>query len=126
LGPTPIGTRSIAFNPTFGSFTLLELVSLAKVIRLFKLEHIFFGVQSMDTIGRCTTPYLFIGRASLFVTPCFYSKQNISSFHWVFLFVEFNGYFTSQTIFWTPIAMVSLFCIFSEGMLTWLFVGHLC
>jgi hypothetical protein len=27
LGPTPIRTQSITFNPTFGSFTLLELVS---------------------------------------------------------------------------------------------------
>jgi hypothetical protein len=27
LGPAPIVTGTIAFNPTFGSFTLLELVS---------------------------------------------------------------------------------------------------
>ncbi len=39
-------------------FTLGELVSLVKVFRLFKLEQMFFGVQSVDTVGRCTTSYL--------------------------------------------------------------------
>jgi hypothetical protein len=42
-------------------FTLGELVSLVKVFRLFKLEHMFFGVQSVDTVGRCTTSYLLVG-----------------------------------------------------------------
>ncbi len=36
LGPVPI-----ALDPTFGSFTLLEPVSLVKVFRLFRLERIF-------------------------------------------------------------------------------------
>ncbi len=43
------GTTIIAFDPTFGSFSLLELVSqlhesvsLVKVFRLFKLEQMFF------------------------------------------------------------------------------------
>ncbi len=35
-------TGTISFNPTFGSFTLLELVSLVKVLRLFRLEQMFF------------------------------------------------------------------------------------
>jgi hypothetical protein len=58
-------TGTIEFHPTFRSFTLLELVShlgepvsLVKVFRLFKLEQMFFGVQSVDTVGRCTTSYL--------------------------------------------------------------------
>jgi len=49
LGRAPTGTGTITFDPTFGSFTLLklvstlgELVSLVKVFRLFKLEHMFF------------------------------------------------------------------------------------
>jgi hypothetical protein len=36
------------------NFTLFgELVSLVKVFRLFRLELDCFGVQSVDTIGRC-------------------------------------------------------------------------
>jgi hypothetical protein len=31
-------TGTIALDPTFGSFTLLELVSLVKVFRPFRLE----------------------------------------------------------------------------------------
>jgi hypothetical protein len=67
----PLGLGLSAFNPTFGSFTLLgtgftlcEPVSLVKVFRLFKLEQMFFGVQSVDTVGRCTpTSYLLAGPA---------------------------------------------------------------
>jgi hypothetical protein len=51
----PTGTGTIALDPTFGSFTLLEadltlgeLVSLVKVFRVFRLEWIFLGVQSVD------------------------------------------------------------------------------
>jgi hypothetical protein len=54
LGPAPRGTVTMAFNPTFGSFTLLkpvshyvnELVFLVKVFRLFRLEWTFlvFGL----------------------------------------------------------------------------------
>jgi hypothetical protein len=46
LGPAPIGTGTIALDPTFGSFTLLEPVSpgeavlLVKVFRMFILEWI--------------------------------------------------------------------------------------
>jgi len=47
-------------------FSLLELVSLVKVFRLFRLEQIFcFGVQSVDTLGTCTTSYLLAGPAYL-------------------------------------------------------------
>jgi hypothetical protein len=63
LGPTGAGT--IAFYPSFGSFTLLEPVNLVKVFRLFRLEQIFFGVESVDTAGRCTTSYLSAGPACL-------------------------------------------------------------
>jgi hypothetical protein len=55
---------TIAFDPTFGSFTLLELVShqmnplfWVKVFRLFRLKLIFLGAQSVDTLGTCTTSY---------------------------------------------------------------------
>jgi len=53
------------------SFTLGEPVSLVKVFRLFKLEQIFFGVQSVDTVGRCTTSYLLAEPACLWRLCCF-------------------------------------------------------
>ncbi len=40
LGPTPTRRRAIMLDLTFGSFTLLELVSLVKVFRLFKQKQI--------------------------------------------------------------------------------------
>jgi hypothetical protein len=46
-------------------FTIGELVSLVKVFRPFKLEQIFFGVASVDAVGRCTTSYLLTGPACL-------------------------------------------------------------
>ncbi len=46
-------------------FTLREPVSLVKVFRLFKLEQMFFGVESVDSVGRCTTSYLLTGPACL-------------------------------------------------------------
>ncbi len=46
-------------------FILREPVSLVKVFRLFRLELICFGVQSVDTVGRCTTSYLLAGSACL-------------------------------------------------------------
>jgi len=42
------------FYLTRTGFTLDELVSLVKVFRPFRLELIFLGVQSVDTVGRCT------------------------------------------------------------------------
>jgi hypothetical protein len=32
---------------------------------VLKIGTDFFGVQSVDTVGTCTTSYLFIGRAAL-------------------------------------------------------------
>jgi hypothetical protein len=46
-------------------FTLGEPVSLVTVFRLFKLEQMFFGVRSVDTVGRCTISYLLVGPACL-------------------------------------------------------------
>ncbi len=43
-------------------FALGELVPWVKV---FRLEWIFFGVQSVDIVGRCTTSYLLAGPACL-------------------------------------------------------------
>ncbi len=50
-------------------FTLGEPVSLVKVFRLFKLEEMLFGVQSVVTVGRCTTSYLLAGPACLLAGP---------------------------------------------------------
>jgi hypothetical protein len=45
-----------------------------------------------------------------------------------FFFVESNGCFTSQTTFYTPIALVFFFFSFCSCncMLTWIVIGHLC
>ncbi len=51
-------------------FTLGEPVFLVKEFRLFRLERIFLGVRSVDTVRRCITSYL-LAKASLFVMPCF-------------------------------------------------------
>jgi hypothetical protein len=75
FGPCPhrayycIGSNFWKFYLMRTGFTLCELVSLVKVFRLLRLERNFFGVQSVDTVGRCTTS-LSIGRASVFVMPC--------------------------------------------------------
>jgi hypothetical protein len=46
-------------------FTLREPVPLVKVFRLLRLEHIVFGVQSVDRVGGCTTSYLLAGPGRL-------------------------------------------------------------
>jgi hypothetical protein len=69
VGPGPPRDRDYRIWSNFlGSFTLLETsftlgepVSLVKLFRLFRLERIFFGAQSVDTVGRCTTSYLLAG-----------------------------------------------------------------
>jgi len=77
LGPASTGTGTIALDPTFESFIVLELVSLMKVFKLFKLERSLFGVESVDTVGRCTTSYLLAGPVCLrcLVNPCLYAIQ---------------------------------------------------
>jgi hypothetical protein len=68
MQPDLLGPGTMALDPTFGSlylirtsFTLGELVSFVKVFRLFRLEPDSFGVESVDTVGRCTTSYLLAG-----------------------------------------------------------------
>ncbi len=62
---------AITFNPTFGSFTLLKPLShLVNPFFWWKCldcldETDFFGVQSVDTVGRCTTSYLLAGPVCL-------------------------------------------------------------
>jgi hypothetical protein len=46
-------------------FTLGESVYLVKMFKLFKLEQMFFDVESVDIVGRCTTSYLLAGLACL-------------------------------------------------------------
>jgi hypothetical protein len=77
LGPAPHRDRDYCIGSNFWKFylirtdfTLGEPVSLVKVFRLFRLERIFFGVQSVDTVGRCTTSYLLAWPARVFVMPC--------------------------------------------------------
>jgi hypothetical protein len=55
-----IGTNFWKFYLIRISFTLDEPVFWVKVFRLLRLEQIFFGcsVQSVNTVGRCTTSYL--------------------------------------------------------------------
>ncbi len=73
VGPCPCGGRDYHIWSNFfwkfylirTGFTLGELVPLVKVFRLFRLEWMFSGVQSVDTVGRCTTSYLLAGPACL-------------------------------------------------------------
>ncbi len=72
VGPCPhkdrddhIGSNMWKFYLIRIGFTLVELVSLVKVFSLFRLEWIFWGVQSVDTVGRCTTSYLLVGPVCL-------------------------------------------------------------
>ncbi len=72
FGPCPHRERVYGIGSNFGKFYLIrtnftfgELVSLVKVFRLFRLEWIFFVVQSVDIVGRCTTSYLLAGPAYL-------------------------------------------------------------
>jgi hypothetical protein len=46
-------------------FTLAEPATLVKVFGLFRLEWIFFGVQSVGRLVRCTTSYLLARPACL-------------------------------------------------------------
>jgi hypothetical protein len=91
VGPCPQRDRDYCIGSNFWkfyvirtSFTLDEPVSLMKVFRLFRLERIFLGVQSVNTVGRCTTS-LSIGRASMSVIPCYLDK-NITLKRWNQLF----------------------------------------
>ncbi len=68
VGPCPHRDRDYHIQSNFWkfylirtSFTLGELVSFMKVFRLFRLERIFFGVRTVDTVGRCTTSCLLAG-----------------------------------------------------------------
>ncbi len=40
-----VGPGTITFDPTFGSFTLLELVFVVKVFRVFRLKQIFLVLR---------------------------------------------------------------------------------
>jgi hypothetical protein len=72
LVPFCIGSNFWKFYLIKTSFTLGEPVYLVKMFTLFRLEWIFFGVKSVDTVARCTTSWLnilSIGRANVFVMP---------------------------------------------------------
>ncbi len=65
VGPAPHRERDYCIGSNFWKFYLIktgftfgEPISLVKVFRLFRLEWILFGVQSVDSVGRCTTSYL--------------------------------------------------------------------
>jgi hypothetical protein len=79
VGPCPHRNRDYGIRSNFWKFylirtgfTLGEPVSFVKVFRLFRLERIFLGVQSVDTVGRCTTSYLVAGPARLWCLVSFH------------------------------------------------------
>ncbi len=53
LGPALIGTWTIALDPTFGSFYLI--IFFGESVQIVQIETDCFGVQSVDTLDRCTT-----------------------------------------------------------------------
>jgi hypothetical protein len=82
LGPGPVGDRDCCIRSNFWKFhlirtgfTLGEPVSLVKAFRLFKLEQMFFGVESPDAVGWCTTSYLLTGPACLWCCILFCSYE---------------------------------------------------
>ncbi len=102
------GTGTIALDATFGSFylirisfTLGELVSLVKVFRMFRLEGTFFGVQSVDAVGRCTTSYLLTGPACLWCLVVFSSSffPSVFFFFWVLLVLFKWGFSLKEKTF---------------------------
>jgi len=71
LGHAPMGARTIALDPTFGSFTLLKPIShYVNQFLWWKCLHCF-GVQNVNTVGRYTTSYL-LARPACFVMPCLF------------------------------------------------------
>jgi hypothetical protein len=60
-------------------FTLGESVSLVKV---FKLDQMFLVVQSVNTVGRCTTSYLLAGPERVCDTLCFQPLCNTNYPFW--------------------------------------------
>jgi hypothetical protein len=75
-----IGSNFWKFYLIRTGFTLGEPVSLVKVFRLFKLEQMFFWCSECGH-SRQMYNILFIGRASMFVMPCFLRVDRI-----IFLF----------------------------------------
>jgi hypothetical protein len=72
IGPCPhrtrdyhIGSNLWKFYVVRTGFILDKQVFWVKVFRLFRLEWIFFGVESVDTGNRCRTSYLFAGPACM-------------------------------------------------------------
>jgi hypothetical protein len=71
-GSCPHRDRDYCIQSNFWKFYLIKTgftlggpVSLVKMFWLFKLEQMFFGVPSVDTVGRCTASYLLAGPACL-------------------------------------------------------------
>jgi hypothetical protein len=58
--------------------TLRELFFFVKVFRLLRLEQISLGVQSVDTVRRCTTCYLLAGPACLWCLGFFSLVESAS------------------------------------------------
>jgi hypothetical protein len=73
LGPAGdycIGSNFWKFYLIRTGFRFGELVCLVKVFRLFRLEWIVLGVQTVDTGGKYMYNILSLAGASVFVMPC--------------------------------------------------------
>jgi len=90
LGLASTGTRDYRIGSNFWKFYLIrtgfrfgELVCLVKVFRLFRLEWIVLGVQTMDTGGRCTNILSLAGPACLWclVEDYIFAMVKYLSFH---------------------------------------------
>ncbi len=86
FGPCPHRDRDYQIGSNFWKFyliridfTLSKLVSLVKMFRLFRLERSFLGVQSVNTLSRCTTSYLLAGPACLWWLVLFAPVSSIDS-----------------------------------------------
>jgi hypothetical protein len=60
----PIGSNFWKLYLIKINFMLSKLVSLVQMFKLFRLEGSFLGIQSLNTVSRCTTSYLLAGPAA--------------------------------------------------------------
>ncbi len=88
LGPASTGAWTICIWSNFWkfyiigtSFTLGEPLSLVKVFRLFKLEQMFLGLESVDIVGRCITSYLLAGPTCFCLWHYFFFKTWTATIH---------------------------------------------
>jgi hypothetical protein len=96
LGPASTGTGTIALDPTFGSFTLLEWVSYSvnwflwwKCLDCLDWNGIFLGVQSVNKVGRYKHLIYWQGQRVFLCLVSQFSKLRCERFFKIVFWVDF-------------------------------------